>query len=478
MLVVILLGTVRLVTFRSKIASLLRAGLSSLKAIFSQGQKKRVPSILVFTLILFALENTFVKMPFSFTSALIEGVWAPVTMFQILISTFLELLVDFGGFFVNSPVLSIVFVCIFGLGVHWLISIALRVQFLKRASVRIFRLVVRPLATILAAKIEMRRSLMYLLTYIAFPIIMGHIWSAGSMILFTVTSLSPITLLLIFLPTYFIIKRVFVTASTPIASKVIADDVSRLSATEVDRIFYVRSAEDIKNIILQAREQGKSVSIRGQSHTMGGHTIATGGFVIDTKFLNKIHLDSNRRAAIVEPGATWADLIKFLNPHGLAPEIMQSYCSFSVGGTIAVNAHGITSDFGMVESVLSLRLIDADGNEVYCDRETNAELFRCVIGGFGLFGVVFEVTLRVVNNVKIGMEMIKVPKSQFDSFYSEVLRDPTVEVKIARIEITSMDEIFLFLYRRTSNSATISDLSGANFFSTLPCSSPIADGTV
>lgn len=36
-----------------------------------------------------------------------------------------------------------------------------------------------------------------------------------------------------------------------------------------------------------------------------------------------------------ETGAQWTDLIRYLNDFGLSPRTMQSYSSFSVGGTLA-----------------------------------------------------------------------------------------------------------------------------------------------
>jgi FAD/FMN-containing dehydrogenase len=47
------------------------------------------------------------------------------------------------------------------------------------------------------------------------------------------------------------------------------------------------------------------------------------------------------------------------------------------------------------EDVEGLTLVDADGEVIECSRERNAELFRLVIGGYGLFGVVVRVTLRL-----------------------------------------------------------------------------------
>jgi len=73
---------------------------------------------------------------------------------------------------------------------------------------------------------------------------------------------------------------------------------------------------------------------------------------------------------------------------------MQSYSSFSVGGTLSVNAHGITTDHCLAESVLSFRIVLADGRELNCSRdsedEETRELFGLALGGYGLFGVILE----------------------------------------------------------------------------------------
>ena len=51
------------------------------------------------------------------------------------------------------------------------------------------------------------------------------------------------------------------------------DDVTRMNAKEVDRIFMVRTTEDVQHVLKLARINGKTVSMRGTKHSMGGHTI-------------------------------------------------------------------------------------------------------------------------------------------------------------------------------------------------------------
>ena len=100
---------------------------------------------------------------------------------------------------------------------------------------------------------------------------------------------------------------------------------------------------------------------------------------------------------------------------------MQSYCSFSVGGTIAVNAHGITSDHCLAQSVVSFNIVDANGDVTHCDRDSKDvrqnELFRCAIGGYGLFGVITEVEFEVEENCLLDVDAILVTVEDFRHYY-------------------------------------------------------------
>ena len=237
------------------------------------------------------------------------------------------------------------------------------------------------------------------------------------------------------------------------------DDVSRMNAQEVDRIFSVRTKEDIQYVLALARKQGKAVSMRGTRHSMGAQTIAKSGFVIDLMRLNQWKFDLGSETIVTQPGALWSDLIEGLNEWGYSPRTMQSYSTFSVGGSLAVNAHGITTDYCLAESVLSFRLIKWDGSEVLCSREAageGRELFSLALGGYGLFGVIHEVTLKVSLNVRLSMEMIQLSVAEFPEMYAAAIADEDgdIDVKMARLDVTDMEHIDLFIFRRDQHSGT------------------------
>src|SRR6185503_13601595 len=101
----------------------------------------------------------------------------------------------------------------------------------------------------------------------------------------------------------------------------------------------------------------------------------------------------------VQSGATWHDIQTYLHPL-YAVKAMQSTDIFTVGGSIAVNAHGMDHQAGSVgRTVRSLSVLLPDGTLQRASPTENQELFNLVVGGYGLFGIVLDADLDVTDNV-------------------------------------------------------------------------------
>lgn len=74
----------------------------------------------------------------------------------------------------------------------------------------------------------------------------------------------------------------------------------------------------------------------------------------------------------------------------------------TIGGALAANIHGrgLTCP-PFSADVVSFQLITASGESIVCSREREPELFSLVVGGYGLFGVVVAVTLKLVPRQKV-----------------------------------------------------------------------------
>jgi FAD/FMN-containing dehydrogenase len=200
-------------------------------------------------------------------------------------------------------------------------------------------------------------------------------------------------------------------SGSPESESILVNDIhSQLNPTWVLGIFQPRSMEDVQKIIQSARKGHKVISIAGGRHAMGGQEFGTDTLLIDVRKLNRI-VDLNHKNGIleVESGIEWPELIDgylaLQNESGQAWGIAQKQTGadrLTVSGTIAANAHGRGLKMKpFVSDVESFVLVDGMGTARTCSRTENAELFRLVHGGYGLFGVVTSVRLRLVPRTKV-----------------------------------------------------------------------------
>jgi FAD/FMN-containing dehydrogenase len=138
---------------------------------------------------------------------------------------------------------------------------------------------------------------------------------------------------------------------------------------------------------------------------MGGQQFLSGGPLLDMRGLNRVRaLDEERGLLEVEAGITWPDVIRgyLARPNGRNSPwgIQQKQTGadrLTIGGAVAANIHGrcLTAP-PFIADIESLEVITADAEVVRCSREEHPELFQHIVGGYGLFGVVTAVTLRLV----------------------------------------------------------------------------------
>jgi FAD/FMN-containing dehydrogenase len=138
---------------------------------------------------------------------------------------------------------------------------------------------------------------------------------------------------------------------------------------------------------------------------MGGQQFLSGGAVLDMRRLDRVRwLDQERGLMEVEAGIQWPDVIRgyLARPGGMQSPwgIRQKQTGadrLTVGGAVAANIHGrCLSAAPFVADLESLEVVTAEGEVVTCSRQHRPELFRHVVGGYGLFGVVTAATLRLV----------------------------------------------------------------------------------
>lgn len=196
-----------------------------------------------------------------------------------------------------------------------------------------------------------------------------------------------------------------------LADDTLVNDIhSQLNATTAHRVVQPTTVAEIQAAIAAAAAEGRAVSIAAGRHAMGGQQFGAGTVLLDMNRFNRvIAFDAEAGVVEVEAGIQWPELIAYLLEAQSDREqqwgIIQKQTGadrLSIGGALAANVHGrVLSRKPIIDDVVSFTLVDADGRLRTCSRAENADLFRLAIGGYGLFGVIATVRLRLTRRQKV-----------------------------------------------------------------------------
>ena len=163
--------------------------------------------------------------------------------------------------------------------------------------------------------------------------------------------------------------------------------------------------EEVIETVRLCQREGVPFVARGSGTSLSGGSLPVeNGIVIAMNRMNHIlRIDPAERIAVVEPGVINLEVSKAAAPYGLyyAPDpSSQPICT--IGGNVAFNAGGAHClKYGMTSNhVLGLKAVLPDGEVVVLGGDSQEglgpDLVGLYVGTEGLFGVVLEVTLRLM----------------------------------------------------------------------------------
>lgn len=183
--------------------------------------------------------------------------------------------------------------------------------------------------------------------------------------------------------------------------EIVNDVHSQLNATRVAGVLRPRSESEV---IAAVRAATGPIAICGARHAMGGQQFGTGCLLLDLTSLTEVG-PVDPRLGVVEAGAgvTWPELIKQLHEQQAGAATVWSIRQkqtgadrLTLGGALAANAHGRSLQSPpLVGDIEAFTLVEAGGETRRCSRTENPELFRLAIGGYGCFGIVTSICLRL-----------------------------------------------------------------------------------
>lgn len=156
------------------------------------------------------------------------------------------------------------------------------------------------------------------------------------------------------------------------------------------------TAGDVAAAIRHGVDSGLEIAVRSGGHSRQGNSTTEGGLVIDLRRMNSVSIDPVARTARVGGGATWSEVGRAAQEHGLATTGCRHDRAGVAGPTLSGGSGWLERQLGLAcDSLISVELVTADGQQLAVSETEHADLFWALHGGGGNFGVATELTFRL-----------------------------------------------------------------------------------
>src|SRR5688572_19000852 len=204
------------------------------------------------------------------------------------------------------------------------------------------------------------------------------------------------------------------------------------------------SPDDVAEALAFAAARGLEVSVRAGGRAVTGRALCE-GVVLDVRGLDSVDVDPARRVVRVGGGATWAQVDRATQEHGLATTGGRVSSTGVAGLTLGGGSGWLERKHGLAcDNLLAAELVTADGERVRASATENPELLWALRGGGGNFGVVcaLELTLHPVGpEVLAGIVLYPQERAgELLRAFRDVMREAPDELSLAYISLTIPDD--------------------------------------
>src|SRR4029450_2580839 len=200
------------------------------------------------------------------------------------------------------------------------------------------------------------------------------------------------------------------------------------------------SAEDLVEILADQVRFPAPVRPAGSMHSTARVNGDDGGTMVDMKAMNRI-LHFTGDTVTVEAGVTYMALAQALKERGLPPFVHTQVGNVTIGAmadrgphphvtteignvTIGAMATAATKDssfpggFGQVSSYITdVRLVTPDGRLREINERDNPDEMQIIRSSYGLFGIVYEVTMRVRPTTSLSVRHYSLSLENFRKYF-------------------------------------------------------------
>ncbi len=178
-------------------------------------------------------------------------------------------------------------------------------------------------------------------------------------------------------------------------------------------------ADELDQLVLDGSQQ--SLLAIGMRRSYADSCLNSSGGLIDMTGLDRFtEFDPETGRLKAEAGVSLSDILKLVVPHGWFLPTTPGTRFITLGGAIANDVHGKNHHRvgSMGCSVLSLCLVNSDGQRRVIDPQTSPAHFAATIGGLGLTGIIEWVELQLVRIGSAYLEVESVAYDNLDAFWA------------------------------------------------------------
>src|SRR5918997_1192411 len=204
------------------------------------------------------------------------------------------------------------------------------------------------------------------------------------------------------------------------------------------------SEDDVAEALAFAAARGLEVSVRSGGHAVSGRALCE-GVVLDVRGIDSVEVDPARRVVRVGGGATWAQVDRATQAHGLATTGGRVSTTGVAGLTMGGGSGWLERRHGLAcDNLLAAELVTADGRLVRVSVTEHPDLLWALRGGGGNFGVVtaLEMTLHPVGP-RVLAGLVAYPEERGGELlraFRDLMRDAPDDLSLAYVHLTIPDD--------------------------------------
>lgn len=178
------------------------------------------------------------------------------------------------------------------------------------------------------------------------------------------------------------------------------DQVARIEKYFPNGIAYPTQQSEVQEIVEFANKHNLKLSIKTGGFSQGGQWAITNGIVLDLSNYKGIKINNIEGTVTAKVGSTWKEIQALANAEDFALTVQQSSNIFNPGGALGMNIHGRDIQYGAIINVTNwIDVLLPDGQIIRATKNNEyATLFKKVIGGLGLRGVILQANFQLRPN--------------------------------------------------------------------------------